>query len=60
MTDNFLRRSQVEEIVGLKRSAIYARIPKGEFPEPVRFRDTRRVRWRRSDIDRWMKDQLAG
>ena len=48
--DPLLSRNQVEEMVGLKRSAIYDRMDKGMFPQPERFKDSRRVRWRRSKI----------
>ncbi|WP_370189335.1 helix-turn-helix transcriptional regulator [Qipengyuania sp.] len=59
MTDQLLRRSEVEAIVGLKKSAIYDRISKGKFPEPEHFRDARYVRWKRSKIEAWLEDQLV-
>ena len=59
MIDQLLRRDEVERMVGLKKSAIYQRIATGDFPESERFRDTRRVRWRRSKIEAWLKDQLV-
>ena len=57
--DPLLARSEVERIVGLKRSAIYDRMQRGTFPQPERFRDSRRVRWRRSKIDKWLQGQLV-
>ena len=60
MTDQLLSRSEVEKIVGLKKSAIYERLAADNFPQPVRFRDTRRVRWWRSKIEQWLEDQLVG
>ncbi|MFC3097333.1 helix-turn-helix transcriptional regulator [Alteraurantiacibacter palmitatis] len=59
MTERLLRRSEVEKRIGLRRSAIYERISKGTFPEPVRFRDTRAVRWRASEIEKWLADQTV-
>lgn len=54
-----LRRTEVEEIVGLRRSAIYDRIAKGTFPQPVRFKAARAVRWRLSDIDTWLEENIV-
>lgn len=59
MTDQLLRRNEVEAIVGLKKSAIYDRISREEFPAPERFRSSRMVRWRRSKIEAWLEDQLV-
>ena len=59
MTDTLLRRCEVEEMVGLKRSAIYERMARNAFPQPERFHDTRRVRWRRSKIEKWLEGQLV-
>ncbi len=59
MTDQLLRRSEVETIVGLKKSAIYDRIAREEFPAPERFRSSRMVRWKRSKIEAWLEDQLV-
>ena len=37
MTTRFLRRADVEELIGLSRSTIYAAMEAGEFPRPVRI-----------------------
>ena len=58
MSEHLLPRKEVELRVGLKRSAIYDRISRGDFPEPVRFRGTRAVRWRASAIDAWLENQI--
>ncbi len=57
--DPLLTRAQVEAMVGLKRSAIYDRIARGDFPEPERFKGARYVRWRHSKIEKWLEDQLV-
>lgn len=57
--DPLLTRAQVEEMVGLKRSAIYERIARSDFPEPERFKGARYVRWRHSKIEKWLEDQLV-
>jgi prophage regulatory protein len=50
-----LRRGQVENEVGLKRSTIYQRMQEGTFPRPIRLGD-RAVGWRASDIERFLED----
>ncbi|WP_038761744.1 helix-turn-helix transcriptional regulator [Burkholderia pseudomallei] len=50
-----LRRTQVENEVGLKRSTIYQRIQEGTFPRPIRLGE-RAVGWRASDIERFLED----
>lgn len=58
--DRYLRRAQVEERVGLKKSAIYNHIAAGTFPPPEHLRGKRTARWRASAIDAWMEDQSSG
>lgn len=50
-----LRRTQVQSLVGLSRSTIYARIREGTFPGAVTL-GSRSVGWRRGDIDAWLAD----
>ena len=52
MSDRFLRRPEVEQEVGLKKSAIYEYMAEGTFPKPVRL-GRRAVAWRASDIEEW-------
>jgi prophage regulatory protein len=58
--DRYLRRKEVEERVGLKKSAIYNHIKAGTFPKPEHLRGKRTARWRASAIARWMEDQSSG
>ena len=37
MTERFLRLPEVIETVGLRRTAIYDKITRGEFPAPVKI-----------------------
>ena len=53
MHDRLLRRQQVEEIAGIKRSSIYRLMDDGEFPRPVKVGPAA-VRWRESDIRAWL------
>ena len=54
MGDKLLRRRQVEEITGMRRSSIYRLMQTGDFPPPVRVGPAA-VRWRESDITGWME-----
>ena len=57
MTERLIRRPEVEKMVGLKRSAIYKKMERGEFPKPVRIGE-RAVAWRLSEIIKWMDERL--
>jgi prophage regulatory protein len=50
-----LRRSEVEQQVGLKRSTIYQRMQQGTFPRQIRLGE-RAVGWRASDIEVFLDD----
>lgn len=49
-----LRRPTVQEITGLSRSSIYAKMADGTFPRPVQI-GARAVAWKESDILKWMQ-----
>jgi prophage regulatory protein len=51
-------RCRVCEITGLKRSALYERIGRGEFPKPVRI-GSAAVRWVESEVVAWVELQIA-
>jgi len=48
-----LRLPDVERLTSLKRSAIYNRINRGEFPQPLSI-SARCSVWRESEIVAWM------
>lgn len=50
-----LRRGQVEQEVGLKRSTIYQRMQEGTFPRPIRLGE-RAVGWRSTDIELFLEN----
>jgi prophage regulatory protein len=52
---SILRRSQVEQEVGLKRSTIYQRMHEGTFPRSIRLGE-RAVGWRASDIEDFLEN----
>lgn len=59
MAERLLPRAEVERMVGLKRSAIYARMEAGTFPRPLRDPDTGMVRWLESEIRAWIAQAAA-
>lgn len=48
-----LRRTEVEQIVGLSRSTLYTMIQEGRFPTPVRV-GARAVAWPLIEIEEWI------
>ena len=55
--DRVLRRREVEEITGLKRSTILKHVQNGSFPQPIRLTDGGRrgaIGWRQSSIQEWI------
>lgn len=56
--DRLLRRKEVEQLVGLKRSAVYQMISAGVFPRPVKL-STRAVAWRESEVEAWIASREA-
>lgn len=53
-----LRRPQVENLIGLKRSKLYALMREGAFPRPVRL-SAGAVGWRETDIAAWLQSREA-
>jgi prophage regulatory protein len=49
-----LRRRQVEQLVQLSRSTIYASVKAGTFPAPIRI-GVRAVAWRKSCVESWLE-----
>jgi prophage regulatory protein len=52
-----LRRPEVEQKTGLKRSAIYKKMRAGEFPLPIGLGSgsRRAVAWIEAEIDAWLE-----
>lgn len=51
-----MRLPAVMEAVGLKKTAIYKRMGKGTFPQPVRI-TSRNVAWRQCEIVGWLEQR---
>jgi len=56
MQNRILRRSQVEERIGLSRSSIYQMISDGEFPLPIKL-GKRAVGWSEIEINDWLNSR---
>ncbi|MGR3808597.1 transcriptional regulator, AlpA family [Pasteurella testudinis DSM 23072] len=57
-TDRILRLKEVMQKVGLRHSAIYSKINKGEFPPPIKL-GARASGWRESVLDAWVAEREA-
>jgi len=53
-----LRRRQVEELVGLRRSALYALVAAGRFPKPIHL-TVRAVAWLENEVFAWIAARIA-
>lgn len=58
MNERIFRRPDVEQLVGLSRSTLYAMMAEGSFPKPLRL-GKRAVGWRERDLLHWL-DSRAG
>jgi prophage regulatory protein len=56
-----LRRPAVEELVGLKRSALYKLIAEGRFPKPVTLSDGKNppVAWVEAEVMDFIQERIA-
>ena len=56
MNDNLqlLRRTEVEQLTGLSRTAIYDRMREGTFPKSIAL-SPKTIRWVRGEILKWIK-----
>lgn len=53
------RRPDVEHLVGLSRSTLYAMMAEGTFPKPIKL-GKRAVGWRARDIETWLDARSQG
>ena len=52
-----IRRRQVEQLVQMSRSTIYAAVKNRTFPAPYRI-GARAVAWRVSEVESWLEARL--
>ena len=59
MNDNLqlLRRTEVEQLTGLSRTAIYDRMREGSFPKSIAL-SPKTIRLVRGEILKWIKEQI--
>jgi prophage regulatory protein len=57
MTDRLIRIKTVIDMTGMSRSAIYAAIAKGCFPNSIQL-SARSVAWAESDIVAWVRGKI--
>lgn len=53
-----LQLPEVVDRTGLSRNTIYVRLDQGRFPRPVSL-GTRSVGWLESEVDEWIRQQIA-
>ncbi|EAR62905.1 helix-turn-helix transcriptional regulator [Neptuniibacter caesariensis] len=56
-TKRLIRRKEVEQLTGLGRSCIYARMSRNEFPKAIPI-GGRLVAWDESEIQQWISDRI--
>ena len=56
--DGLLTRPEVEELVRLKKSALYRLLqdPESDFPRPLKI-GPKAIRWRRSEVADWLSSR---
>jgi prophage regulatory protein len=54
-TERLLHLKEVEDIIGFKRSWIYKRVRKREFPSPINVHS--RNRWSQQEVQMWISEQ---
>ena len=60
MTSQIIRLPEVQELVGLGRSTIYARLadPGSNFPKPIPL-GGRLIGWKKESVLNWIDEQAA-
>lgn len=53
-----LRRREVESLTGLRRTAIYEAMARGQFPRPIAL-TARSVAWPERDVQSWIEARLV-
>ena len=59
MTDlRIIKREEVQNITGLSRSSIYAKMESGTFPKAIKLSE-RSVGWLDTEIQEWLQSRIA-
>ena len=59
MSIKILRRPEVEQIVGLSRSTLYAMMAENTFPKPIKL-GKRAIGWPDNVIAGWIEERTSG
>lgn len=54
-----LDRAQVTQRTSLKKESINRMARAGEFPQPIRLGERRRVGWIEAEVEQWIAEQIA-
>ena len=54
--DRIVQLPEVVEMLGVSRQTVWRKVKAGAFPPPLKICGTRRVGWRASDLERWLKE----
>ncbi len=60
--DRLVKMSDLRDLIGLSRQAIYKRIRRGTFPKPIDLGGEgpgHRVAWKMSEITAWLQERAA-
>jgi len=57
-THRILRLADVQRVTGLRHSALYEAIARGQFPKQVRL-TAKAVGWVESEVDDWLAARIA-
>lgn len=55
--DRLIRISEVESLIGCKKSTVYNMLKNKTFPKPIRF-SSRMVAWSETAVLQWMQDRI--
>jgi len=58
MNDRILRITDLEDLLGVSRSSLYAWMKTGVFPRPFNL-GPRAVGWKASDIEAWVEKRKS-
>ena len=53
-----LDRAQVTQRTSLKRESIIRMARAGEFPQPIKLGERRRIGWIEAEVEQWIAEQI--
>ena len=53
-----MKREEVQNVTGLSRSSIYAKMANGTFPKTINL-SVRSVGWLEHEVQEWLKNRVA-